>query len=46
MSLLSNVLVFVCVAAGLGLFFNAYYKGKKALKKIQDKNRPKSWPAE
>ncbi|CAM3800430.1 hypothetical protein [Polynucleobacter antarcticus] len=43
---LINVLMFIGVIAGLGLFLNAYYKGKKVLGKLKDKHAPKTWPIE
>ena len=46
MSTLSNVILLVFIATGLALFLNAYFKGKKVLRKILDKSYARNLPAE
>ena len=43
---LSNVLMIICITLSFGLFLNAYFKGKRVLRKIREKSYPKSLPAE
>jgi hypothetical protein len=43
---LNNVLIIVCIALGLGLFLNAYFKGKKVLRKIRDQAYIRNLPIE
>ena len=48
MSTLNNVLIIVCIALGLGLgmFLNAYIKGKKVLRKIREQAYIRNLPTE
>jgi hypothetical protein len=46
MSTLSNVAMVICITLGLGLFLNAYFKGKKVLQKIRDKSYARNLPVE
>jgi ABC-type sugar transport system permease subunit len=46
MSTLSNVIMIIFISIGLALFLNAYFKGKKVLRKIQDQSRTRNFPAE
>lgn len=46
MSTLNNVLIIVCMALGLGMFLNAYIKGKKVLRKIRDQAYIRDLPIE
>ena len=43
---LNNVLIIVSIALGLGLFLNAYFKGKKVLRKIRDQAYIRNLPIE
>jgi hypothetical protein len=46
MSTLSTVVIAIFITLGLGLFLNAYFKGKKVLQKIRDQSRTRNFPVE
>ncbi|MDH6250087.1 hypothetical protein M2129_002094 [Polynucleobacter sphagniphilus] len=46
MSTLNNVLIIICIALGLGMFLNAYIKGKKVLRKIREQAYIRNLPIE
>ena len=43
---LNNVLIIASIALGLGIFLNAYFKGKKIIRKIRDQACIRNFPVE